>query len=186
MIEQTVTASANAAQRPTPTDLEVAGVRVINCNGCHANKPETEFSFKNKATGRRNTKCKPCMRAYAQANYEANKEKRIASANRRNAAVRAQVRADLRALLADVLCFACSMPPAEGNDLIVVLPGDENTGGQSLSQVIQRGWAPGRVRALVAEAVANGEVLCRRCLGKRCGAQNQQSVAARVRALAAA
>ena len=179
------TSAATAAQTVAPADPQVAGVRVINCNDCRVNKPETEYAFKNKATGRRSTKCKPCMSAYAKANYEANKPARIAAANRRNVAVRAHARAEVRALLAGVACSSCGTFGSARNDLIVVLPGDEATGGLRLSQLIQKGWTLTRLRSLVTQSVAAGDVLCRTCVGKRCGSQTRQSNEARERALAA-
>lgn len=45
----------------------------IICIACRENKDETFFSFKNKQTGKRSTRCKSCHKEYAKTHYERNK-----------------------------------------------------------------------------------------------------------------
>lgn len=43
------------------------------CRVCLVSKPDDEFAFKNKAIGRRQNICRPCLRAQSKAHYLANK-----------------------------------------------------------------------------------------------------------------
>ena len=42
------------------------------CCVCKENKPLEHFDFKNKSSGLRHARCKPCQRAYGRAHYRAN------------------------------------------------------------------------------------------------------------------
>ena len=45
------------------------------CKNCSTEKPEEEFSFKNKAKGIRQAHCKECHKVWRRSHYEGNKEK---------------------------------------------------------------------------------------------------------------
>ena len=44
------------------------------CNGCGESLPETSFSWKNKARGYRNSRCRSCHKAYAAEHYKNNSD----------------------------------------------------------------------------------------------------------------
>lgn len=44
------------------------------CSKCETEKPVCDFSFKNKATNRRDTACKQCKREYGKFHYRSNKD----------------------------------------------------------------------------------------------------------------
>lgn len=64
--------------------MSVAGTNLIQkwynghmkiCTMCQESKPEEEFHFKNKATGRRNPRCKSCQSTLMKKHYQDNLEK---------------------------------------------------------------------------------------------------------------
>ena len=55
------------------------------CGTCQQDKPDTDFSWKNKKLNKRNTKCKCCQNDYAQQHYQNNKEKYKTKARINNA-----------------------------------------------------------------------------------------------------
>ena len=66
------------------------------CTKCRADKPEDQFFFKNRATGRRHSQCKACYKAhragYQREHYEKYKPAYLARAAKRNARVLAELR----------------------------------------------------------------------------------------------
>lgn len=52
------------------------------CHECHIEKPEDQFSWKNKAAGKRMTRCKSCHGTYVKQHYIDNKSAYIARAVR--------------------------------------------------------------------------------------------------------
>ena len=50
------------------------------CSKCDDLKPETEFNFKNKAAGRRETICRACKKTIKDRHYQANKQDYITKA----------------------------------------------------------------------------------------------------------
>lgn len=59
------------------------------CRSCKEEKPEEVFSLKSSSTGKRNTTCKDCHRAYLQAHYRANPDTYKRSARATEARLRA-------------------------------------------------------------------------------------------------
>jgi hypothetical protein len=45
------------------------------CTGCHADLPPEAFGFKNKAKGRRDSRCRQCRSAYTKQHYRDNKDR---------------------------------------------------------------------------------------------------------------
>ena len=76
------------------------------CNTCNKDKPESEFYFKNKATGKRNSKCKSCHGEYIKVHYKANKAEYITRA-RRDWPAQQQKTKDLVASL-KLACINCN------------------------------------------------------------------------------
>ncbi len=47
----------------------------MRCTGCHEDKPEDEFGWKNRAAGKRHSYCRACKRRYNKTWYEKNAAK---------------------------------------------------------------------------------------------------------------
>jgi hypothetical protein len=62
------------------------------CPECKEEKPIEDFSWKNRAQGKRSVYCKRCMRLRVRAHYAANREKYLADAYRKRAELVAVVR----------------------------------------------------------------------------------------------
>lgn len=71
---------------------------------CDEEKPYTEFSFKNKATGRLQSHCKPCHKEYRKSHYQANKHKYIDKARERRQRFKQKIRE-----IKSVPCFDCKI-----------------------------------------------------------------------------
>jgi len=57
-----------------PVQLMLPSAEVRTCTGCQRSLPVTEFGIKNKKTGRRNTRCRACVRATSREHYRKNRE----------------------------------------------------------------------------------------------------------------
>lgn len=134
----------------------------ITCNACHQPKPETEFAIKNKATGRRNTKCKPCQRAYAKQHYAANTETYVARAGVRNRQVKDAYHAVLSPLIEAGVCTSCGVPhgkPVDGKPTRLVYVRKEGYEGAPLHDIIREK----RGQAVFEKALKNSELKCDAC-----------------------
>ena len=77
------------------------------CSRCGELKSLTEFTFKNRATGRLHSFCRACHKVWNRAHYERNRAKYIASAQRNNAIYIAENLRRLLEFLIDHPCVDC-------------------------------------------------------------------------------
>lgn len=126
------------------------------CGKCHLELPLSEFSVKDKKTGRRQSKCKACVRAYGKQHYQANTEVYAKKAELRNAAVRATNNEYVRLSLVGKACSKCS-----GTEDLLYYQGKGAT-GQPVHMAANAALALDRVK----EAIARSVVVCRPCLSK--------------------
>jgi len=132
------------------------------CITCQLPKPEAEFAIKNRATGRRSTKCKPCQRAYAKQHYAANTETYVARSTARNHQVKDAYHAALAPLIEAGVCACCGLPhgtEVEGKPARLVHVRKEGYEGAPLHDIIREK----RSQAAFDEALANSELRCDTC-----------------------
>ncbi|WP_157643809.1 hypothetical protein [Burkholderia ubonensis] len=137
-------------------------MKTITCNGCNQTMPETEFAFKNKAAGLRNTKCKACQRAYAKQHYAAHTQTYVARAGVRNRQVKAAYHATLAPLIAAGVCACCGAPSGkvvEGKPTRLVFVRKAGYTGSPLHDVIREKMP----QAVFDEALRNSELKCDVC-----------------------
>jgi hypothetical protein len=137
-------------------------MNTIQCNECERHLPETDFAFKNKATGLRNTKCKSCQRAYAKAHYAANTEKYVERAGRRNRKVKDAYTAVLKPLLAAGRCTCCGVRAGEmvnGKPARLVFVRKKGYRGEPLHDIIREK----RSQAAFDKALKHSELKCDAC-----------------------
>lgn len=65
---------------------------MLTCTKCQTEKPETEFSFRNKETGQRRRWCKICQALYAKNHYKSNPIAYQAGVKRRREAIKNYIR----------------------------------------------------------------------------------------------
>lgn len=78
-------------------------VSAMICSKCKQDKDETEFPFKNKETGKRNTVCKVCQREYRLKYYYKNKQ----SHYERNKRTEAEIKEFYESYKAAHPCIVC-------------------------------------------------------------------------------
>jgi len=125
------------------------------CCACKQVLPFELFSFKNKATGRRQSRCILCQREYGRQHYESNKDYYIDKASLSRQAIDARNRAFVAELLKDERCACCEAR----EDLHYVLQGAQ---GQPVHQAVHCGLSVQRVK----EAVARSRVFCGSCMAR--------------------
>ena len=127
----------------------------ITCTHCSLSQSESEYSVKDKKTGRRNRKCKTCQRAYSASHYNANPQLYIDKAAVHNKAYRARNSLYVQETLNSRKCSCCGTV----NDLSYYLP------GPSLAQPVHQAVASSLSIETVKEAIDRSIVLCGECLG---------------------
>jgi hypothetical protein len=137
-------------------------VNTSTCNSCRNELPETEFAIKNKATGRRNTKCKPCQRAYAKQHYAANTEAYVTRSGVRNREVKDAYHGVLTPLVEGGTCVCCGVAygtVVDGKHTRLVYVRKEGYSGAPLHDIIRET----RGQAAFDEALKNSELKCDAC-----------------------
>jgi hypothetical protein len=137
-------------------------MKTIECNQCERTLPETEFAFKNKTTGLRNTKCKSCQRAYAKAHYAANTDTYVKRAGARNRKVKDAYTAVLKPLLSTGCCACCGVRAGElvkGKPARLVFVRKKGYTGEPLHDIIREK----RSRAAFDKALKHSELQCDAC-----------------------
>ena len=126
------------------------------CGDCHLEKPVDEFAFKNKITGLRQSRCKPCMRIYQKAHYENNKRAYIDKAKVSNAAAKSRLTVLRDAFLQGKCCSVCSRT----EDLTFYQrPG---SGAERVHEVVRGRGSPERLQ----KAMEASYVMCNTCLNR--------------------
>src|SRR5579864_8131930 len=85
------------------------------CSVCGEDKEAEAFAFKNKASGRRHPKCKPCMATYGREHYARNREAYIA----RNVANMRERRRALRQRVWQILVQQACLDCGERDPLVL-------------------------------------------------------------------
>ncbi|MBK3779989.1 hypothetical protein G3A43_06950 [Paraburkholderia aspalathi] len=137
-------------------------MKTIHCCACQHDLPETEFAIKNKATGLRRTKCKPCQRAYAKRHYAENLKEYVKRATVRNRQVKDAYRAILEPLLADGVCVCCGVKSGslvDGKPSRLVFTRKHGFTGAPVHDVLREKLG----QAVFDEALRNSELKCDAC-----------------------
>ena len=92
--------------RPLEFVSEATGVRK-RCGTCRVMKPLSMFSFKNRRTGKRGSKCLACMSSYSRKHYRLNREKYLRKAHQSRIRSRGRNHAHLLAYLKEHPCVDC-------------------------------------------------------------------------------
>lgn len=129
------------------------------CGACKRMRPLSEFAFKNKATGRLQSRCKDCAREYAKQHYDANRQAYVEKAKANNSAYRERNAALVAQLLEVEACTGCGTT----DNLTYYTGGVEE--GQPVHMAVHGGLSQETVLAAVARSV----VVCRHCLGQHFG-----------------
>lgn len=89
--------------------LEVASTtsKHKKCTACGEDKPESEFSFRNKKKGLRQARCKTCFREYAKQHYSENRQRYIDSAKRSRKRLIQRKKDHVAELLETAPCVDC-------------------------------------------------------------------------------
>lgn len=82
-------------------------VGTMRCCACKDELPVDQFSFKNKKTGRRNTRCKACQKAYAAEHYKNNSDAYKVRATKSRPELRTRSRAWVQAYKTGSPCTDC-------------------------------------------------------------------------------
>jgi len=159
--------SAAPVELPTkavanPDDAEVsADVRL--CRVCHALKPMSEFSVKNKKTGNRAHICRSCAAAASKRHYERNKDNYLVRSRATKKKYRQRNRAMKAAILSELACVDCG----EANPILLEFD-HRDTGTKNVE--VARLMSSGSLDVLLAE-IAKCDVRCANCHRKRTAAQ---------------
>ena len=146
------------------------------CNGCQTDKPDTEFHFKYKAKGVRQSRCIPCEKRRQRSQYEGNKGYYL----KRNMRARA-ARADLIQRLKSRPCADCGReyPP-------YVMDFDHRPGTVKKFGLAAQATRYHRTEADILAEAAKCDVVCANChrvrtftRDKRCPVVNSNELARR-------
>lgn len=143
---------APIVEPPPPTRLSIAGTR--RCTGCGVLKPATEFSLKNKRTGRQSTRCLACVAAASRAHYERNRETYLARARGRTRWTNPKAAYKLDYLRTHP-CVDC------GESDPLLLDFDHRRGETKVNDVSRLIWE--RKWEIVKAEIAKCDVRCVRC-----------------------
>lgn len=77
------------------------------CNNCELDKPDTEFNFKNKSTGKRHGNCKSCQKIYHDNWYANNRGRVILDVKNRRFAIRKETDKKIYKYLLSHPCVDC-------------------------------------------------------------------------------
>ncbi len=141
--------------------LEIVDVK--RCCACRVTKALTEFSLKNKETGRRSSKCRPCQAEYSRRHYRRNREVYLRRASARRKRGREICRQEAYEHLTTHPCVDC------GETDPVVLDFDHRDPALkrgTVSRMVSQGsWTT------VAAEIAQCDVRCANCHRRRTAAQ---------------
>jgi len=125
------------------------------CGKCLQVKPASEFSVKDKSTGRLASRCKECVRAYGKQHYAANTQAYVAKAARHNEVARERNAELVRLSLAGQSCAQCGNP--DEAQLCHYNGSVEN--GQAVHQAVHAALS----EAAVLDAIGRSVIICIAC-----------------------
>ena len=134
------------------------------CPTCHQRKPVEEFSWKDKARGRRCSTCRECMRVYIRNHYSNNVEYYVAKAKRRKKVYNEQTYKMILDYLLLHPCVDCS----ESDPVVLEFDHvEKGTKIAAISEMIRRqnAWDT------IAKEIAKCEVRCANCHRRRTALQ---------------
>jgi hypothetical protein len=143
--------------------IVIAGAETRRCGGCGEIKPVEEFPFRDRARGRRRTRCKACMREYARAHYRRNKDRYAKGDWSRKRCARREVNREIADYLRSHPCVDC------GETDPVVLDFDHRDGVEKV-ETIAFLRARGRREDLFVE-IEKCDVRCANCHQRRTAKQ---------------
>lgn len=123
------------------------------CGCCGETLPVENFSLKNKATGLRQSKCKPCVRSYGKQHYQSNKDEYLDKAARNSMVARERAGDYARLSLVGKTCTECG---AAENLTYYQGVGAQ---GQPVHMTVHAGLSLERVQ----QAIDRSTVLCGKC-----------------------
>ena len=138
-----------------------AGFR--RCTGCGETRPLEDFSYRDRARGRRRARCRFCMRAYAQEHYKRNKARYAAADWGRKRSSRVDLVREIDDYLHQHPCVDC------GENDLLVLEFDHKDGVEKLDTIAFL-RARGQRDELLAE-IAKCDVRCSNCHQRRTAKQ---------------
>src|SRR6266850_135011 len=154
------TASSDAG---VPMVLSLEPTELRRCTGCGLLKPISEFSIKNKRTGRRAWHCHACVAATSREHYRRNKPRYLARNRRNKGRYRSRNRSRKAEYVAGLACVDC------GESDPVLLEFDHRDAADKLANVSRlmaaHSWA--RVQAEIAKC----DIRCVNCHRRRTAAQ---------------
>ena len=133
-------------------------VELRRCCRCKQSKPLDEFSMRRRATGQRDTHCKPCRSAYGKEHYAANRQRYIQQSAARKAQLTQERVSYLMAYFEDHPCVDC------GERDPVVLEFDHTGADKEFdigAKLIHVRWQ------LILDEIAKCEVVCSNCHRRR-------------------
>ena len=122
------------------------------CKNCSTEKPEEEFSFKNKAKGIRQAHCKECHKIWRRSHYEDNKEKEY----KRARAYKKERQQWLREFKKDKECSKCGFKHPAALQF-------HHREGEEKSFNIAHAAQNGIGEDRVLEEIAKCDILCANC-----------------------
>lgn len=82
-------------------------MKIIKCSSCKESKPESEYNFRNKETGLKQTRCKNCTRASSYSHYKKHSKDYISRSKKRNKQQHIDNRLKMKDYLLDKECCDC-------------------------------------------------------------------------------
>lgn len=156
-------ASDVAPERERPSPLLAASIELRMCTRCLTLRPLTDFSVKNKSTGRRSTICRLCLAAYGREHYRRNTARYVERGRENKKGYRRQNRARVLEYLAGKSCVDCG----ETNPTVLDFDHRDRTQKRDvISRIVGSGqWSS------VAEEIAKCDVRCANCHRRRTAEQ---------------
>ncbi len=124
----------------------------MNCRVCKKDKPEEEFYFKNKATGKKQAECKICTKQMVTSHYKNNKDEHIIRVNKK----KNNNRMWFKEFKATLKCEQCGeRHPA----CLEFHHTDPKQKEQHISTAVQSGWGLNHIEDEIKKCI----VLCSNC-----------------------
>lgn len=127
------------------------------CSRCGEQKPVSDFAWHRRALGQLDTYCRPCRAAYKRAHYVANRQRYIALATRRKAALMAERTAFLVEFLRTRPCIDCG----ESDPIVLEFDHVGQKEFTIAAGIRRRTWQA------VLDEIAKCEVVCANCHRRR-------------------
>jgi hypothetical protein len=154
---------ASSSEPALPLVLSLESSELRCCTRCGLSKPITEFSIKNKRTGRRAWQCHSCIAARSREHYRRNKPRYLARNRRNKRRYRSRNRSRKAEYVAGLACVDC------GESDPVLLEFDHRDAADKLANVSRlmaaHSWA--RVQVEIAKC----DIRCVNCHRRRTAAQ---------------